>query len=247
MWYNNDAETVFPYVLAASGFDGEPPHYADTLVLVENVTGSEDGWSELHFGQGVTSETGVFYVVFQFPPFAETTGRGVGPGLGYEATENGSSVFFSAEGESWVRLITSQKMLVEPIYVDDSAKSGGKILVLPNPTESRDGEAGEEINTEEKGEVVVVRTKLGVPYPNPFNPMTKIPFALKDSGPVVLTVYDLRGRQVRRFDLGHKVSGMHEVIWQGVDDNGRFQPSGVYFARMEAGGVLQTQRLVLVR
>ena len=64
MWYNNDSDTVFPYVLAASGYDGNPPNYADTLVLVENVQGTEDGWSELHFGQGVTSETGVFYVVF---------------------------------------------------------------------------------------------------------------------------------------------------------------------------------------
>ena len=39
-------------------------------------------------------------------------------------------------------------------------------------------------------------------YPNPFNPETRIPFQLSKDADVVIRVYDVSGRLVRKLDLG---------------------------------------------
>jgi len=46
-------------------------------------------------------------------------------------------------------------------------------------------------------------------YPNPFNPETWIPFQLSKDSSVVIRIYDLRGRLVRKLDLGLKKAGYY--------------------------------------
>jgi hypothetical protein len=84
-------------------------------------------------------------------------------------------------------------------------------------------------------------------YPNPFNPRTRVRFALAAAGPAVLRLYDTRGRLVRRLVQEPLPAGRHEVPWDGRDDAGRACAAGLYLARLEAGGTVQTGRLVLVR
>jgi hypothetical protein len=40
---------------------------------------------------------------------------------------------------------------------------------------------------------------------------------------------------------------VHEAAWDGRDDRGRAVASGVYLARLEAGGLVQQHKLTLVR
>ena len=44
---------------------------------------------------------------------------------------------------------------------------------------------------------------LGNNYPNPFNPSTTIPFTISKPGLVVIDIYDLNGRKVRRVVSEH--------------------------------------------
>jgi subtilisin family serine protease len=91
-------------------------------------------------------------------------------------------------------------------------------------------------------------TRSGVScYPNPFNPRTRLRFELATAGPAVLRLYDTRGRLVRRLVQEPLPAGRHEVPWDGRDDAGRACAAGLYLARLEAGGAVQTGRLVLVR
>jgi hypothetical protein len=83
--------------------------------------------------------------------------------------------------------------------------------------------------------------------PNPFNPRTTIRFDLPAAGPVRLSVYDLTGRLVKVLVEGEIPAGSHEAVWDGRDASGRGMASGNYFARLEAGGRLQTVRMSLVR
>ncbi len=84
-------------------------------------------------------------------------------------------------------------------------------------------------------------------WPNPFNPRTELAFTLPTSGPVRLRVHDARGAVVRTLVDGALAAGEHRPTWDGHDDAGRAAPSGAYFARLEAGAVVETAKLVLVR
>ena len=66
--------------------------------------------------------------------------------------------------------------------------------------------------------------------PNPFNPQITLRFALPRDGVVEVAIMDVRGRLVRRLASGSMPAGDHEIAWNGDDDLGRHQPSGVYLA-----------------
>ncbi|RJP75572.1 MAG: T9SS C-terminal target domain-containing protein, partial [Candidatus Zixiibacteriota bacterium] len=78
--------------------------------------------------------------------------------------------------------------------------------------------------------------------PNPFNPRTALGFTLAAPGHVLLKVYDTAGREVGTLVDGWREAGLHEATF---DASGL--PSGVYLARMEAGGSTQTQKLLLLK
>ncbi|ARA94718.1 hypothetical protein AWN76_017195 [Rhodothermaceae bacterium RA] len=71
-------------------------------------------------------------------------------------------------------------------------------------------------------------------YPNPFNPETTIRYDLPVAGRVVLGVYDLAGRRIRRLVAGVQPAGPQEARWDGRDEAGRSVASGVYLYRLEA-------------
>ena len=83
--------------------------------------------------------------------------------------------------------------------------------------------------------------------PNPFNPTTRIRFDLAEDGPVRFEIYDMAGRLVRRLVDENLAAGSYEETWRGVGNRGEDVASGVYFARLTAGGKTETTRLMLVR
>ncbi len=84
-------------------------------------------------------------------------------------------------------------------------------------------------------------------YPNPFNPMTMIRFALPATQDVELSVFDVRGHKVRTLIHGVMDAGFHEVSWQGRDDTGRQVASGTYFYRLVTEGDQQVKKMLLVK
>ncbi|MDD5089137.1 MAG: T9SS type A sorting domain-containing protein [bacterium] len=79
-------------------------------------------------------------------------------------------------------------------------------------------------------------------YPNPFNPTTVFSFTLPQPSSVKLRVFNLLGQVVYTTDLGRLSSGEHHHSF-----NGRDLPSGLYFARAEAAGMVKTKKVVLLR
>jgi agmatine deiminase len=84
-------------------------------------------------------------------------------------------------------------------------------------------------------------------YPNPFREETRFQFELKYPERVDLTVYDVRGRVVRRLITGERGAGVHEIRWDGADEQGRPLPAGVYYFRLRAAGIVYSRPVVLVR
>ncbi len=84
-------------------------------------------------------------------------------------------------------------------------------------------------------------------YPNPFNPTTTISYLLPDQSTVKLTVFDIRGLEVMTLQDGAKPPGNYEVQWNGMDESGNPVSTGVYFARLQAGTLSQTVKMVYLR
>jgi DNA-binding beta-propeller fold protein YncE len=93
---------------------------------------------------------------------------------------------------------------------------------------------------------VVPRIHVDVPRPNPFNPSTQIAYA-HAGGVLDLSVYDVRGRLVRRLITGTRAAGTGTVVWDGKDDGGNISPSGLYFVQLRSNQEEHTTKAVLVR
>jgi hypothetical protein len=83
---------------------------------------------------------------------------------------------------------------------------------------------------------------LSQAYPNPFNPSTKIKFALPASGEVRLSVINQLGQNVKTLVQGSMPAGYHEVTFDAAG-----LPSGVYFYRIESGTFVDTKKMVLLK
>jgi hypothetical protein len=91
------------------------------------------------------------------------------------------------------------------------------------------------------------RIMLHLAAPNPFNDRTTLRFDLPVRGSVRLGVYDAAGRLIRTLLDVELPAGSHQAVWDGRDSAGRGVPSGSYFARLSAGGRVETERMGLVR
>ncbi len=88
---------------------------------------------------------------------------------------------------------------------------------------------------------------LSPAWPNPFNPRTELAFTLPVAGRARLSLHDARGALVRTLVDGDLAAGVHRPTWDGTDEAGRPAASGAYLARLEAGGAVESVKLVLVR
>ncbi len=114
---------------------------------------------------------------------------------------------------------------------------------------SRNGELGEVITAVEEpgGPLLPEKYILRQNYPNPFNPETTITFSLSSAGPVLLRIYDLKGREVTTLVNERLSAAEHRATWLGLDNNGNSVASGVYFYRLAVNGFQAVRKLVLLR
>ena len=94
-------------------------------------------------------------------------------------------------------------------------------------------------------ELTVVR--LGNAAPNPFAQRSTITFELPTPAVVDLGVFDLSGRRIANLASGLWAAGRHQAQWDGRDQNGRSQASGVFFVRLATGRHVETHKLILAR
>lgn len=79
-------------------------------------------------------------------------------------------------------------------------------------------------------------------HPNPFNPSTQISFYLDEASYVTLEVFNVMGQKIETLIDRTMVSGQHAVTWDGTN-----QASGVYLYRLQADGLSETRRMLLMK
>ncbi|MEZ4397807.1 MAG: FlgD immunoglobulin-like domain containing protein [Candidatus Krumholzibacteriia bacterium] len=97
------------------------------------------------------------------------------------------------------------------------------------------------------GELPAAAGRLLGAHPNPFNPATSIRFNLPRNMAARLTIHDAAGHHVAVLADGPQAEGEHLVRWNGLDDAGRPQPSGLYLAVLETAGGRAASKLTLLK
>jgi hypothetical protein len=101
---------------------------------------------------------------------------------------------------------------------------------------------------------IVNSFKLEQNYPNPFNPSTTIKYSipvvdvrqLTDAPTVQLKVYDILGCEVATLVNERQAPGNYEVKFNPSSD-GLNLSSGIYFYKLNAGNIILTKKLMLLK
>lgn len=138
--------------------------------------------------------------------------------------------------------------LVELRFRISSQIEGGAIVARGFTDDlAGSGESRLDLDLIASGQPPVMDYALHQNVPNPFNPVTEIRFETPSAGPVLLAVYDVEGRLIKRLVDGPVPRGIHRVEWSGDDERGSDVSSGVYFCVMRSGERALTRKMVYLK
>ncbi len=228
-WFNGTAQDAFPRILVASGNDELPPPYGQAVVVAENVHGVEQGWSEITFSMPVASQSGTLFVLLEYPADYVATPGEPALGVGYAADEAPLGYFVTGDGETWVKVISRCRVLLEPLLAARTSGVAEKQLT-----------AG--------GSPPPARTEPGLfATPNPFNPKTTIDLVLPAAGRGEVRIFDVRGYLVATLQQGALAKGQNRFTWEGRNDAGQTVASGVYLVSAQMDDREYSCKVLLVR
>ncbi|MFC1561432.1 choice-of-anchor D domain-containing protein [candidate division KSB1 bacterium] len=89
--------------------------------------------------------------------------------------------------------------------------------------------------------------RLDPAYPNPFNSSVVIRFAVPETAPVSITIYNIRGEAVAAVLDERLPAGVHTVRWNGVNGSGVPAATGWYLVSMRTPKASLSRPIVLIR
>jgi hypothetical protein len=145
---------------------------------------------------------------------------------------------------SWVTILTRSLPASIPIGIvvsDASQNPAGGIVLRADALKCSLRQEVTSVEKKQSGDLpdtFVLRQN----HPNPFNPSTRIEYAVPVSGPVLLRIFDMLGREVAVL-----VDGVADAGWYSVNFNAQSLSSGVYLYRLESRGFAQTLKMVILK
>lgn len=88
-------------------------------------------------------------------------------------------------------------------------------------------------------------TAIRAPAPNPFRVSTTVEYDVRKPTRLVAAVYNASGARVRSL-ADQTISSSGSITWDGRLHSGARAPVGIYFLRLELGGLRQTRKVVLL-
>ncbi len=157
--------------------------------------------------------------------FAGTYGGGV-----YLSTDNGSNW---SEVNDGLNFLGIKALAISGLYLYAGSDNSG---VWRRPLSQMITKVEDNMNT------LPAEFSLSQNYPNPFNPSTTIDYTVSKSGQVILSLYDILGKEIATLVNERKAAGNYSVDFNAGD-----LPSGVYFYRMQTGSFVSTKKFVLLK
>jgi hypothetical protein len=153
--------------------------------------------------------------------------------------------------KGWAAPKSTSSLMKITIRANSNWKSEQVIRLLQG-TVTANGQTSELINAEMSASTAVsidpvtderpLRTELLPNYPNPFNPVTSIPFTLSEPGAAQIDVFDAIGRKVAGVQYDARPAGSYTFRFDASALS-----SGLYLYRLRANGVVQTRKMMLLK
>jgi len=153
-------------------------------------------------------------------------------------------------------LIAGQDTLLELVFNVDSIPNNGNVTLkvknISEPTEFlvKDFTLATIPTLLRKTNISVSgKYRLFSNYPNPFNPVTTIPFEIGGKGNqrTIIIVYNVVGQLIKKIFDGHLSPGLHQVSWDGRDALGRSVSSGIYFFELRTEQQFMMGKMFLLK
>ena len=84
-------------------------------------------------------------------------------------------------------------------------------------------------------------------YPNPFNPITRINYDLPQDAHVIITIYNMMGREVKILINREQTAGYRTIRWNATNHLGQPVSAGLYLYVIQAGDYRKTRKMVLLK
>jgi hypothetical protein len=84
--------------------------------------------------------------------------------------------------------------------------------------------------------------ELNQNFPNPFNPSTRISYAIPSASFVNLKVYDIIGNEIAVLVNEEKQAGNYQIDFDATELTG-----GVYFYQLLTGSFVETKKMILMK
>ncbi|MFA7360925.1 MAG: T9SS type A sorting domain-containing protein [Candidatus Kapaibacterium sp.] len=172
-------------------------------------------------------------------PLATSVGGITGTGNEWWVAPQSTAIYYSSNnGTVWSTAYTAPDGLYRHIT---KARTGNTIwAVRSNGKISRYGTPITGITV--VGSEIPSSYAVSQNFPNPFNPTTKINFALPKSGLVTMKVYDILGKEVATLVNEVKNAGSYTV-----DFNASNLTSGMYFYKVSVNGFSEVKKMMLIK
>jgi hypothetical protein len=130
-----------------------------------------------------------------------------------------------------------------------SSLSAMASLIAPgSQSQATEGEDADDSGSTEHGGNVSPNGELLITnYPNPFNPSTTVHYAIPEADHVTIEVYNVLGQRILTLVDEFKNAGYHSVDWNGRDATGEQVSSGVYFYKVQTGGLVHVQKMMVAK
>jgi hypothetical protein len=212
--------------------DGLTLSVADLVYLVRIIVGDAipyaDGQSLTKIGTATTAYTinnGIMNVSTETGAALVVVEGNVTP---TNLTDN-MTMLYNSDGQTTRILFWNQNA---ESFIGDFLQVDGQIVSTEFATP--DG-------TVAKGKSMPTSYELIGSYPNPFNPVATISFALKAASDYSLVIYNVTGQKVA--DL----SGTADAGFQTVEWDASNQASGIYFYKLAVDNFSETKKMVLLK
>ena len=250
LWYNIESGWDYAYLQVSNDGGLTWKNVAGNVTTMANpngsnrgngITGTSGGWVDASFPLGAFVGQDLL-IRFNYLTDAAILGEGLYVDLpGPVATHESKQVIADNITDATSLLITptttgdfSYQVRAHDADDDLSLWSSSETISVTSVTGVRD--------------VKELATSLGTNYPNPFNPVTQIPYTVgtehgsQTPRRVTLAIYDVTGRLIASLVDRDAPPGAYRAVWRATNDRGEAVASGVYFARLTVGSTTPPMR-----
>ncbi|MCH8927677.1 MAG: hypothetical protein IIB39_03060 [Candidatus Marinimicrobia bacterium] len=189
-----------------------------------NIIPAVNGWTEVFFGSNDLTVTGPIAIVLSGDSLI----------IGYDSDTDGSGNAFREDSSGFFRPLSNFRT------TDDQTLNGNWMIRL----------LVKQIIEVDKSQFFQTAIRgddwLNFIYSNG---AIAIPYTVSREANVKIYLYDVLGRTVRTWtDIGVKSPGKeHQLLWNGKNNSGHVQSTGLYFLRLDLEGETVVKKLTLIK